>query len=135
MAWTAICVLAMLLLTQVPLGRMANACRDNFQRAQFVGYDPRMVRFYQCTLSGFFAGIAGALYAIDYEIVTFDAVSAILSGNALLMTFIGGVGVFWGPIVGAVLITLLQSWMSLISNAWLIFHGWRHRRCSRSAPQ
>ena len=121
LAWTAICVLAMLLLTQVPLGRMANACRDNFQRAQFVGYDPRMVRFYQCALSGFFAGVAGALYAIDYEIVTFDAVSAILSGNALLMTFIGGVGVFWGPIVGAVLITLLQSWMSLISNAWLIY--------------
>jgi branched-chain amino acid transport system permease protein len=120
-AWTAICVLAMLLLTQVPLGRMANACRDNFERAQFVGYDPRMVRFYQCALSGFFAGIAGALYAIDYEIVTFDAVSAILSANALLMTFIGGVGVFWGPIVGAVLITLLQSWMSLISNAWLIY--------------
>ena len=54
-------------------------------------------------------------------IVTFDAVSAILSGNALLMTFIGGVGVFWGPILGAVLITLLQSWMSLISNAWLIY--------------
>lgn len=121
LAWTAVCVLAMRLLTQVPLGRMANACRDNFQRAQFVGYDPRMVRFYQCALSGFFAGIAGALYAIDYEIVTFDAVSAILSGNALLMTFIGGVGVFWGPIVGAVLITLLQSWMSLISNAWLIY--------------
>jgi branched-chain amino acid transport system permease protein len=121
LAWTAICVVAMLLLTQVPLGRMANACRDNFERAQFVGYDPRMVRFYQCALSGFFAGIAGALYAIDYEIVTFDAVSAILSGNALLMTFIGGVGVFWGPIVGAVLITLLQSWMSLISNAWLIY--------------
>jgi branched-chain amino acid transport system permease protein len=44
-----------------------------------------------------------------------------LSANVLLMTFIGGVGVFWGPIVGAVLITLLQSWMSLISNAWLIY--------------
>ena len=33
---------------------MANACRDNFERAQFVGYDPRMVRFYQFALSGFF---------------------------------------------------------------------------------
>ncbi|HLN09185.1 MAG TPA: branched-chain amino acid ABC transporter permease, partial [Xanthobacteraceae bacterium] len=106
LAWTAVSVVAMLLLTQVPLGRMANACRDNFERAQFVGYDPRMVRFYQCALSGFFAGIAGALYAVDYEIVTFDAVGSILSANALLMTFIGGIGVFWGPIVGAVLITL-----------------------------
>ena len=112
LVWTVISAVLMLLLTQVPLGRMANACRDNSERAQFVGYDPRMVRFYQCAISGFFAGIAGALYAIDYEIVTYDAVGAVLSANVLLMTFIGGVGVFWGPIVGAVLITLLQSWMS-----------------------
>jgi branched-chain amino acid transport system permease protein len=123
LAWMVIAVALMLLLTQVPLGRMANACRDNHERAQFVGYDPRIVRFYQFALSGGFAGIAGALYAITYEIVTYDAVNAIMSGNALLMTFIGGVGVFWGPILGAILITLLQSWMSLLSNAWLIYVG------------
>jgi branched-chain amino acid transport system permease protein len=119
--WTVLSAGVMLLLTQVPLGRMANACRDNSERAQFVGYDPRMVRFYQCAISGFFAGIAGALYAINYEIVTYDAVSAVLSANVLLMTFIGGIGVFWGPILGAVLITLLQSWMSLLSGAWVIY--------------
>jgi branched-chain amino acid transport system permease protein len=123
LGWTAISVAAMLLLTRTPLGRMANACRDNHERAQFVGYDPRMVRFYQFALAGGFAGIAGSLYAITYEIVTYDAANAVMSGNALLMTFIGGVGVFWGPIVGAVLITLLQSWMSLLSNAWLIYVG------------
>jgi branched-chain amino acid transport system permease protein len=121
LVWTVISAVLMLLLTQVPLGRMANACRDNSERAQFVGYDPRMVRFYQCAISGFFAGIAGALYAINYEIVTYDAVGAVLSANVLLMTFIGGITVFWGPIVGAVLITLLQSWMSLLSDAWLIY--------------
>ena len=65
----------MLLLTRTPLGRMANACRDNFERAQFVGYDPRMVRFVQFSLSGFFAGIAGALYTLTYEIVTYDTVA------------------------------------------------------------
>jgi len=123
LAWTAIAVALMLLLTQVPIGRMANACRDNSERAQFVGYDPRLVRFYQVALSGLFAGIAGALYAINYEIVTFDAVSAVMSANALLMTFIGGVGVFWGPMVGAVLVTLLQSWVSLLSNSWLVYVG------------
>jgi branched-chain amino acid transport system permease protein len=123
LAWTAISVGAMLLLTRTPLGRMANACRDNYERAQFVGYDPRMVRFHQFALAGGFAGIAGSLYAITYEIVTYDAVNAVMSGNALLMTFIGGVGVFWGPIVGAVLITMLQSWMSLLSNAWLVYVG------------
>ena len=59
---------------------MANACRDNFERAQFVGYDPRRVRLLQFALSGFFAGIGGGLYVLIYEIVTFDTVSAAKSG-------------------------------------------------------
>ena len=110
-AWTAIAAALMLLLTRTPLGQMANACRDNFERAQFVGYDPRMVRFVQFSLSGFFAGIAGALYALTYEIVTYDTVGGAMSANALLMTYIGGVGVFAGPVIGAVLVVLLQSWV------------------------
>jgi branched-chain amino acid transport system permease protein len=123
LAWTAIAVLLLALLTKTPLGRMANACRDNFERAQFVGYDPRMVRFYQVAVSGFFAGIAGGLYAVTYESVTYDAMSALVSGNAILMTFIGGIGVFWGPIVGAALITVMQSWVSLLSNSWQVYVG------------
>jgi branched-chain amino acid transport system permease protein len=110
-------------LTLTPLGRMANATRDNFERAQFIGYDPRMVRFLQFALSGFFAGIGGGLYAITYEIVTFDALAAPLSANALLMAYIGGTTVFGGPILGAILITLLQSGVSLLSNSWLVYVG------------
>ncbi len=90
LAWTFIAAIAMRLLTITPLGRMANACRDNFERAQFMGYDPRIVRFLQFSLAGFFAGIGGGLYAITYEIVTFDAVASPLSANALLMAYIGG---------------------------------------------
>jgi len=121
--WTVISALLMLYLTRTPLGRMANASRDNFERVQFVGYDPRMVRFLQFVLSGFFAGIGGGLYAITYEIVTFDALAAPLSANALLMAYIGGSAAFGGPIVGAVLITLLQSGVSLMSNSWLVYVG------------
>jgi branched-chain amino acid transport system permease protein len=123
LAWTLLAALAMLFLTQTPLGRMANATRDNFERAQFMGYDPRMVRFLQFALSGFFAGIGGGLYAITYEIVTFDALAAPLSANALLMAYIGGTSAFGGPILGAVLITLLQSGVSLMSNSWLVYVG------------
>ena len=46
-----------------------------------------------------------------------------MSANALLMTFIGGVGTFAGPVVGAILIVLLQSWVSLLSNSWLVYVG------------
>jgi branched-chain amino acid transport system permease protein len=123
LAWTVISALLMLYLTRTPLGRMANASRDNFERVQFVGYDPRMVRFTQFVLSGFFAGIGGGLYAITYEIVTFDALAAPLSANALLMAYIGGSAAFGGPILGAVLITLLQSGVSLMSNSWLVYVG------------
>jgi branched-chain amino acid transport system permease protein len=123
LAWTLCAALAMFFLTLTPLGRMANATRDNFERAQFMGYDPRIVRFLQFALSGFFAGIGGGLYAITYEIVTFDALAAPLSANALLMAYIGGSGVFGGPILGAVLITLLQSGVSLMSNSWLVYVG------------
>jgi branched-chain amino acid transport system permease protein len=123
LAWTVISALLMLYLTRTPLGRMANASRDNFERVQFVGYDPRMVRFTQFVLSGFFAGIGGGLYAITYEIVTFDALAAPLSANALLMAYIGGSASFGGPILGAVLITLLQSGVSLMSNSWLVYVG------------
>lgn len=122
-AWTLLAALGMYYLRGTPLGRMANACRDNYERAQFLGYDPRMVRFSQFALSGLFAGIAGGLYCITYEIVTFDAVGMPLSGNALLMAFIGGVGSFSGPVIGAILITALQTGLSLMSNSWLVYVG------------
>ena len=109
--------------TMTPLGRMANACRDNHERAQFVGYDPRIVRFLQFAVSGFYAGVAGGLFAITYEIVTFDAVAAPLAANALLMAYIGGATTFFGPVLGAILITLLQSGVSLMSNSWLVYVG------------
>jgi len=121
--WTFLAVLLMYFLTQTPLGRMANATRDNYERAQFVGYDPRVIRFLQFSLAGLFAGIGGSLYAVTYEIVTFDALSGALSANALLMAYIGGITAFGGPILGAVLITVLQSGVSLLSNSWLVYVG------------
>ncbi len=81
------------------------------------------VRFVQFALSGFYAGIGGGLFAITYEIVTFDAVAAPLAANALLMAYIGGATTFFGPVLGAILITLLQSGVSLMSNSWLVYVG------------
>jgi branched-chain amino acid transport system permease protein len=122
-AWAFIATWLMRLQTQTPLGRMANAQRDNFERTQFVGYDPRLIRFYQFVLAGFFAGIAGGLYAVLHEILTFDAVAAQKSATALLASYIGGIGGFFGPIVGAVVVVLMQSGISLLSSAWMLYLG------------
>ena len=113
----------MYLLTQTPLGRVANAVRDNPERTPFIGYDTHRVRTIQYSLAAFFAGIAGGLFAINYEIVTAETVGGIESANVLMMTYIGGVGHFFGPILGAVLITFMQLSLANITHAWLLYFG------------
>jgi branched-chain amino acid transport system permease protein len=122
-AWCLVCMFLMFALTQTPLGRMANAVRDNPERAQFIGYNPTRVRWLMLSLAGAFAGIAGGLAAINYEIVTAETLGVAASGNAVLMAFIGGIGHFWGPIVGGVLVTFLQSALSTYTQAWLLYFG------------
>jgi branched-chain amino acid transport system permease protein len=122
-AWALAAAWGMRALTRTPLGRMANAVRDNPERAQFVGYNPQMVRLLMLALSGFFAGIAGGLSAINYEIVTGETLGANTSALVLLMAFIGGVGQFYGPIIGAVLVTFLQTALSQYTHAWLFYFG------------
>jgi branched-chain amino acid transport system permease protein len=121
--WMLICVILMYLLTQTPLGRVANAVRDNPERTPFIGYDIHLVRTIQYTLAAFFAGIAGGLFAINYEIVTAETVGALESGNVLMMTYIGGIGHFFGPILGAVLVTFMQLSLANITHAWLLYFG------------
>jgi branched-chain amino acid transport system permease protein len=121
--WMLICVILMYLLTQTPLGRVANAVRDNPERTPFIGYDIHLVRTIQYTLAAFFAGIAGGLFAINYEIVTAETVGALESSNVLMMTYIGGIGHFFGPILGAVLVTFMQLSLANITHAWLLYFG------------
>jgi branched-chain amino acid transport system permease protein len=121
--WAFICTAAMFALTQTPLGRMANAVRDNPERAEFVGYDTERVRFLMVVLSGLFAGVAGGLSALNYEIVTAETLNAHTSGVVLLMTFVGGIGFFYGPIIGAILITVMQIVIGGLTHAWLLYFG------------
>jgi branched-chain amino acid transport system permease protein len=122
-AWCLICMMAMYAITRTPLGRMCNAVRENTERVQFVGYNPQMVRFIAFCLSSFFAGIAGALAAINFEIVNSAYVGLALSGTVLLAAYIGGVGYFIGPIIGAVLVTYLQVMLSDVTEIWQLYFG------------
>jgi len=122
-AWTFAAMVAMFALTQTPLGRIANAVRDNPERAEFVGYDTHVVRFLQLVLSAFFAGVAGGLSAINFEIVTAENVGIMRSGGVLLATFIGGVGFFFGPVLGAMVFTFFVVWIANVTKAWLLYLG------------
>ncbi|MEI8324105.1 MAG: branched-chain amino acid ABC transporter permease, partial [Betaproteobacteria bacterium] len=72
--YTFVSVAAMFAFTRTPLGRMLNAVRDNPERVEFVGYNTQRVRYTAFIISGFFAGIAGGLGALNFEIVTAEVV-------------------------------------------------------------
>ena len=121
--WCIISILLMYLLTKTPFGRMCNAVRDNQQRAEFVGYNVRKIRWLAFSLSAMFAGAAGSLHAINYEHIGFESVSLVQSGMVLFMAYIGGIGNFLGPILGAISLTYLDTMLSDITEAWVLYYG------------
>src|SRR6185312_11207902 len=122
-AWGLVAAALMYAFQSTPVGRMCNAVRDNPQRAQFVGYSTTRVRFIAFAVAAMFAGLAGGLHAVNYEIVAADAVGATRSGAVLLMVYIGGVHHFIGAILGAVAITWLQVSLSDYTTAWMLYLG------------
>jgi branched-chain amino acid transport system permease protein len=121
--YTFVCTAAMFAFTRTPLGRMLNAVRDNPERVEFVGYSTQRVRYLSFIMAGFFAGVAGGMYALQFEIATAEVVGAARSGAYLLFTFLGGATFFFGPIIGAVLMVLAGVLLSEITKAWLLYLG------------
>lgn len=121
--YTFVSVALLYALTQTPLGRILNAVRDNPERVEFVGYNTQQVRYRAFIIAGFFAGIAGGLGAINFEIVTAEVVGPARSGSYLLFTFLGGATVFFGPILGGIFMVLAFVLLSEITKAWLLYLG------------
>ncbi|UOM33021.1 branched-chain amino acid ABC transporter permease [Acuticoccus sp. I52.16.1] len=121
--WTLAATIAMYAFTRTPLGRMSEAVRDNPERAAFVGYNPQQVRYLVFIASGGFAGVGGGMAAVNFEIFTPENLSLLPSGFVLLMAYIGGIRYFAGPILGAVLLTFMQSSFSGYTEAWLLYLG------------
>lgn len=132
--WLFISTAAMYAFTHTPLGRMLNAVRDNPERVGFIGYDAQWVRYLALILSSFFAGISGALGAINFEIVSAENVSAVRSGSILLFVFIGGIGYFFGPLIGAVIGVGFVVMLSEYTAAWQLYLGLFFIALVRFAP-
>lgn len=122
-AWCFVSIAAMYAITRTPFGRICNAVRDNPQRTAFIGYDTQRVRFIAFSFAGLFAGIAGGLSVINFEIINASQMGAVESGSVILMTYIGGMGNFAGPIIGAILITWLQLALSDATQIWPLYVG------------
>ncbi len=121
--WMAVSIAAMAWYAGSPLGRMTLAARDSELRAEYLGYNARVIRFSAFTAGGFFAGIAGGLFAVAYEFVGGEVITFATSRDVIIMAYIGGVGHFAGPIIGAVVLTLLQSLLSNYTEIWGLYVG------------
>ena len=132
--WLFASLLAARRFLQTPLGQMAAAVRDNPERAAYVGYNPRLVRLLAFCVGGFFAGIAGGLFAINYEFVGGETISLTTLFQILMMAFIGGIGSFIGPVLGAIIFTLLQTVVSNYTGLWILYSGILFVAVARFAP-
>jgi branched-chain amino acid transport system permease protein len=121
--WCLLASAAMFALSRTAFMRLANAVRDNPARAAAIGCYPRRVRYGVLVMSAFFAGVAGTLALINVELVSTDSVSMVRSGSVLIATVIGGTGVFFGPVAGAIVLTFFSVAVASVTRAWLFYLG------------
>ncbi|WP_144142480.1 branched-chain amino acid ABC transporter permease [Paraburkholderia sp. BCC1884] len=121
--WCLLASGAMFALSRSPFMRLANAVRDNPARAAAIGCYPRRMRYGVVVLSAFFAGIAGTLGLINIELVSTESVGMMRSGAVLIATVIGGTAAFFGPVAGAIVLTLFSVVVASMTRAWLFYLG------------
>ena len=106
-----------------PFGSALLAIKDNPRRAAFLGIDVRRMQLAAFTVAGTFAGIAGALQAFFQRGMFPTSAHWLLSADGFVAVCIGGANYFFGPVVGAVLLKLLQLFGPRITEYWLFILG------------
>lgn len=106
-----------------PFGQILKATRENDARAISLGYQTNYYKWMLFTVSAFIAGIAGGTKAIVFGIATLTDVHFAMSGEAVLMTLLGGAGTILGPIAGAGLVISLQNYLAPFGDWVMIVQG------------
>ena len=102
-----------------PYGQVLKAIRENEPRAISLGYDVDRYKLLAFVLSTAIAGLAGSLKTMVLGFATLTDAHWSLSGEVVLMTLLGGMGTFAGPVVGAFTIIGLQNFLADQVGAWI----------------
>src|SRR6266481_3651584 len=106
-----------------PFGAVIEAVRENESRAKASGYDVTTTRLITFILSGGFCGLAGALQALHLSIVPIEILHYDTSGVVVMIALLGGLGTFFGPMIGAAVFLLLENLVSLWTVHWQLIVG------------
>lgn len=101
-----------------PFGQVLKAIKENEPRAISLGYDTARYKLLAFVLSAALAGLAGATKTMVLGFETLTDVHWTMSGLVVLMTLVGGMGTLLGPIVGAIVIIVLENRLGELGN-WI----------------
>jgi branched-chain amino acid transport system permease protein len=112
------CLLVLRRIVGSPFGRVLTTIRENPERAEFIGVDVRRYELVAFVVAGFFAGLSGGLFGIFNRGVFPDFAYWPKSSEVLIMTLLGGMGHFWGPAVGALVLLVLNQQITSYTEYW-----------------
>ena len=148
------CFLAISRIVTSPFGQVLKMIRENEPRAVSLGYEVDRYKLLAFVLSAALAGLAGSLKTLVMGFATLTDVHWSMSGEVILMSLLGGVGTFFGPVFGAGIVIALQdlladkvgAWVTVIIGAIFVvcvlafrkgvvgeLHAWLERRRARAA--
>jgi branched-chain amino acid transport system permease protein len=111
--------LSVIRIVHSPYGQVLKAIRENEPRAVSLGYDVDKYKLLAFVLSTAIAGLAGALKTLVLGFATLSDVHWSLSGEVVLMTLLGGMGTFAGPVLGSFTIIGLQNFLADRVGSWV----------------
>lgn len=119
-------VIAIWLISRIlssPLGAVMEAIRENEKRAAACGFDVARTKLLVFVLSAAICGLAGSLRALHLSIVPIDSLHYLQSGQAVMMSILGGMGTFFGPFVGAAVMLYLEDVVTTFTKHWMAVIG------------
>ena len=115
----SICILCGVILyffTKSPMVAVLKGARDNEERLLFLGINSKRLRLVIFVITSVFMGIAGALYTIVYNNMNTEMLDSAVSIDALVMCIIGGSGYFLGPVLGSIIVVLIETYTPLFTS-------------------
>jgi branched-chain amino acid transport system permease protein len=106
-----------------PFGEILKAIRENEPRVVSLGYRAMQYKLAAFTLSAAIAGLAGATKAIVTQNASLTDVAFAMSGEVVLMTLVGGMGTFYGPVIGAIVVVTMQNYLAQFGEWVTVIQG------------